>query len=73
MDLKILAKAEKLPRAPTSPEDFAQLMRERGETVNVGMPPGFPSELAEKVVQINIGSSKAPVFVKEDVCRNISK
>lgn len=73
MDLNVLAKGEKLPRAPVSPEDFAKMMRERGETVSVGPPTNFPSELAGKVVQVNVGSSKAPIFVKGEICRNISK
>jgi hypothetical protein len=73
IDLKVLVKAEKLSRAPVSPEDFAQMMRQRGESVVVGAPANLPSELAGKVVQVKVGSWKAPVFVKEDVCRNIAK
>ncbi|MBP1753339.1 MAG: hypothetical protein H6Q57_2175 [Geobacteraceae bacterium] len=73
VDLKLLVKAEKLSRAPVSPEDFAQMMRERGESVEVGLPAGFPPELAGKVVQVKVGKWKAPLFVKEEVCRNIDK
>lgn len=73
VDLKLLVKAERLSRAPVSPEDFASMMRERGEQVVVGPPPGFPPELAGKVVQVKVGEWKAPVFVTGEVCRNIDK
>jgi hypothetical protein len=73
MDLKVLARGERLPRAPVSPDDFAAMMRERGETVRIGPPPNFPPELAGKVVQVNVGSSKAPLFVRAEICRNIGK
>ena len=71
VDLNLLVKAEKLPRAPVSPEDFARMMRERGEQVVVGPPPGFPPELAGKVVQVKVGEWKAPVFVRDEVCRKL--
>ena len=73
IDLRVLVKAENLSRTPVSPEDFAQMMRQRGELVVVGAPANLPSELAGKVVQVRVGSWKAPVFVKEEVCRNIGK
>lgn len=73
MNLNVLAKGERLSRAPVSPEDFAQMMRERGEAVSVGPPANFPPELAGKVVQVTIGSAKAPIFVRGDICRNIGK
>lgn len=73
LDLQVLAKVEKLPRTPVSPDDFAQIMRERGEAATIGQPSGFPAELTGQVVQVNVGSSKAPIFVKGEVCRNIGK
>jgi hypothetical protein len=73
IELARLVKPERLRRAPVSPEDFAQMMRERGESVVVGPPANLPAELAGKVVQVKVGSSKAPVFVTDAVCRNISK
>lgn len=73
VDLKLLVKAERLARAPVSPDDFARMMRERGEQVVVGPPPGFQPALAGKVVQVKVGEWKAPVFVTEEVCRNIDK
>lgn len=71
--LQLLVKREKLPRVPSSPEDFALLMRERGERVVVGPPAGFPPELAGKVVQVKVGDRMAPLFVKEEICRNIDQ
>ena len=71
VDTKLLVKAEKLPPAPASPDEFARMMRERGEQVVVGPPPGFPPELAGKVVQVKVGEWKAPVFVTAEVCRNL--
>lgn len=73
MDPNVLVKAEKLSRLPLSPEDYAAMMRERGEAVTIGPAPNFPTELAGKVVQVHVGRSKAPVFVKEEICRNIGK
>ena len=73
MDPKVLVKADGLPRVPASPDDYAQLMRARGATVTLGLPAGFPAELAGRVVQVTIGPSKAPVFVREDVCRNFKQ
>jgi hypothetical protein len=73
LDLQVLAKIEKLSRTPESPDDFAQMLREQGEAVTIGKPSGFPAELTGQVVQVNVGSSKAPIFVKDEVCRNIGK
>lgn len=72
VDPALLARAENLPRTPASPEDFAQMMRERGKTVAVGLPAGFPPELAGKVVQVSVEDRKAPVFVREEICRNLN-
>lgn len=73
IDLRILVKAEKLSRAPVSPEDFARMMRERGEVVEVGPLADSPPELIGKVVQVKFGKEKAPVFVSEEICRNIDQ
>jgi hypothetical protein len=73
IEFQLLVKAEKLSRAPVSPQDFAQMMRERGEQVVIGPPPNLSPELAGKVVQVKVGSWKAPVFVTEEVCYNIDK
>ena len=73
IDLRILVKAEKLSRVPVSPEDFARMMRERGKVVDVGPLADSPPELIGKVVQVKYGNGKAPVFVTEEICRNIDQ
>jgi hypothetical protein len=73
VDLRLLVKAEKLPRAPVSPEDFARMMRERGEQVDVGPLPDSPPEFIGKVVQVRYGNGRALVFVKEEICRTIDQ
>jgi len=73
IDPQILVRAEKLSRAPVSPEDFARMMRERGEEVEVGPLADSSPELIGKVVQVKFGKRKAPVFVKEEICRNIDQ
>ncbi len=44
-DLQVLVRAFRLSRPPASPEDFAQIMRERGEHVSMGLPIDSPPEL----------------------------
>ncbi len=73
VDLRLLVKREKLPRMPASPEEYAQMLRDRGESVTLGLPEGFPPELASRVVQVKAGESKAPVFVTGDICRSLDK
>ncbi len=70
-DLQMLVRMEKLSRQPVSPEDFAQMMRERGEQVAVGPPADLPPELSGKVIQVAFGRGKAPIFVREEICRTI--
>lgn len=72
IDLKVLVKPERLPRTPDSPEDFARMKRERGEAAVLGQPRDLPPGLAGKVVQIDLGGGKAPVFVRREVCRSIA-
>jgi hypothetical protein len=71
IDLQILVKAEKLSRVPVSPEDFAMMMRARGEVVAVGPLADSPAELIGKAVQVTVGNDMAPVFVTEEICRKI--
>jgi hypothetical protein len=71
VDLQLLVRMEKLSRAPVSPEDFAQMLRERGEEVILGPLADAPAEFIGKVVQVKYGSGKAPIFVKEEICRTI--
>lgn len=70
-DLQLLVRMEKLSRAPVSPEDFAQMLRERGEQVAVWPLEDAPAEFIGKVVQVKYGNGKAPIFVKEEICRTI--
>ena len=71
--LELLAKREKLPKIPATPEEFAEMMRERGYHVTLSLPDGFPMELAGKVVLVKVRENMAPVFVREEFCRTISK
>jgi hypothetical protein len=73
VDLQILVRAEKLSRVPVSPEDFAQMMRERGEQVVVASLPDATPDLIGKVVQVKVGNWKTLVFVKEEICRKIDQ
>jgi hypothetical protein len=69
VDLKVLVEAEKLPRTPTSPEDYAQMMRERGKDVSLVLPKDLPSDFRGKVVQVRTSSDDAgPVFIRGEVC-----
>ncbi len=72
-DLQMLVRMEKLSRVPVSPEDFAQMMRERGEQVEVGPLEDSPAELIGKVIQVKLGNGKAPIFVTEEVCRTVER
>jgi hypothetical protein len=68
VSLQLLVRAENLQRAPVSPEDFAGMMRARGEKVSVGLPEGFPAELIGEAVQVKYGDD-AVLFVTEEICR----
>lgn len=72
IDLTILVEAERLPRVPTSPEDYAQMMRERGKDVSLELPKDVPAELEGEIVQVRVGNEDGgPVFAKAEVCRRI--
>ena len=74
LNLGVLNRRGKLPRAPVSPEDYAQMMRDQGKTVVVEeMPAGFSADLAGKLVQVKIGDAEAVIFVREEVCRNMGR
>jgi len=76
-DLQVLVKMMNLKRAPVSPEDFAQMMRERGEQVVIGPlaepPNDIPPDIVGKIVQVQVGKRVAPIFVTEEICRNIDE
>lgn len=71
--LELLVKREQLPKTPATPEEFAVMMRARGYQVTLGLPEGFPPELSGKVVQVKVRENMAPVFVREEICRQIDK
>jgi len=48
-------------------------MRARGQEVTVAPLPDLPAELTGKVVQVTVGPERAPVFVREDVCRSLDQ
>jgi hypothetical protein len=76
-ELQVLVKMMNLKRAPVSPEDFAQMMRERGEQVVIGPLTEAPNEIQPdiigKIVQVQVGKRAAPIFVTEEICRNIDR
>lgn len=68
--MTILVEAEKLPRVPTSPEDYARMMRERGKDVSLELPKDVPAEFRGKIVQARVGNEEGgPVFARDEVCR----
>lgn len=74
VDLINLVQAQKLPRVPTSPEDYAQMMRERGKDVSLELPQDVPADFKGKIVQVRVsGDEGGPVFIKEEVCRKLGK
>ena len=73
VDLQILVRAERLARAPTSPDDFAAMMRARNHQVSVGLPDGFPREMAGKAVMVKYGESRAPIFVRTELCKQMKQ
>jgi hypothetical protein len=74
LDLKTLVEMEKLPRTPISPEDYAQMMRERGKEVSLELPKDVPADLKGKIVQVRIANEDGGlVFVRDEVCRTLRK
>lgn len=71
-DLQIAARKLKLPRTPTSPEDFAEMMRDRGKNVVVGPSPWFPPTLPGRVVQVQIGPEESLAFLSAETCRALA-
>lgn len=73
VDAQLLARRERLPRGLKTPEEFAAAMRAKGHAVTLELPPGFPPELAGRVVMMRVRDDLAPVFVREDVCRSMEQ
>jgi hypothetical protein len=68
VSLKFLVQMERLPHAPSSPEEFAEMMRARNHPVTVGLPDGFPREMAGKAVMVRYGENRMPIFVRAELC-----
>jgi hypothetical protein len=66
-DVKYLAETEKLPRVPTSPNEYADMMRARGHSVTVGLPTGASPALAGKAVMVTVNKDRR-VFLQEELC-----
>ncbi|MSQ21368.1 MAG: hypothetical protein EXR39_17945 [Betaproteobacteria bacterium] len=66
-------KMERLVKAPASPEEFASMMRARGHAVTVGIPDGFPKDMAGKAVMVKYAENRAPIFLRAELCRMTSK
>ena len=73
VDLNVLVQRERLSRVPTSPEDFARMMRSRGYTVAVGSVPNTPPHLVGKLVLVDVRDDLKPVFVQKELCRQIDR
>lgn len=71
--LETLAKRERLARTPSTPEEFAGMMRARGYSVTTGHPDGFPAELSGKAVMVRVRENMAPVFVRVELCGNAER
>ena len=66
-----LMRGYRLHRVPVSPDDYAAMLRARGEQPTLGLPPGFPPDMTGKVVMVQVRPDRAPVFVRDDVCRDM--
>jgi len=67
----VLKLGDRLPRVPVSPDDYAAMLRARGEQPSLGLPSGFPPDMTGKVVMVRVRPDRAPVFVRDDVCREM--
>jgi hypothetical protein len=48
------------------------MMRARGHTVTMGLPEGFPREMTGKAVMVKYAESRAPVFLRAELCGRAS-
>ncbi|MDD5052859.1 MAG: hypothetical protein PHO27_09050 [Sulfuricurvum sp.] len=71
IDIQIIVRELKLSRTPISPEDFVQMMKERGENVTVDLPIGISPNLEGKLVQVRFGKAKSLLFVKDEICHGV--
>lgn len=70
-DLKRLAKWQNLPKTPSTPEDFAQMMSDRGYKVTVGFPEHFPAEFSGRAVEVKVREGMTLNFVREEICQEV--
>ncbi len=68
LDLHMLARMERLPQVPSSPDEFAAMMRARNHTVTMTLPAGFPPKWAGKAVMVKYAENRAPVFLRTELC-----
>ena len=68
VSLQLLVKMERLQQAPSSPDEFAAMMRARGYIVSVRLPDGFPLDMAGKAVMVRYADNRAPVFLRAEQC-----
>ena len=66
--LQMLVRMERLTQAPSSPDDFAAMMRARDHQVIMGLPEGFPPEMKGKAVMVKYADNRAPVFLRAEQC-----
>jgi hypothetical protein len=67
VDIKHLAEMEKLSRVPTTPKEYADIMRARGHKVTIGLPKWAPPEMKDKAVVVTVNSENR-LFVQEELC-----
>jgi len=70
---QLVVRMMRLPRAPVSPEDFAWMIRERGESATLGPMENSPPELIGSVVQVRLANGKALLFARPEVCRRFER
>lgn len=73
VSLQLLVKMERLPHAPSSPDEFAAMMRARHLPVTLEFPDDFPRELAGKAVMVRYADNRAPVFVRAELCDRMGR
>jgi hypothetical protein len=70
VSMQQLVRMERLDRAPATPEEFADAMRARGHKVTLGLPEGFPADMQGKAVMVRYGESRAPIFLRMELCKS---
>jgi hypothetical protein len=71
--LQGLVRMERLPHGPSSPDEFAAMMRARNHSVSVGLPDGFPREMTGKAVMVKYAENRAPNFVRSELCAAVGR